>query len=414
MMTRHYDRMSSDEHATRRALAYLCSSVSGFREQPLADRVAFLEGLGLPTPAAEHVVHLFDGIFAGTHPTFEEVLPERCPIPWRPTVLTPVFHGYEDIDLAPVFEPVIAGGSPFHVPGPFGEPPVPVRIFYPALSATTQNAPMLRGCGRYPLVIFLHGQCPDGPATHYKEWYHLPQQLARSGYVVLVPKLDLTNPFNDVHLNLTRGLLTGLRRTWSQRDQLAPTTGIVGHSFGALLGARLALRIQPEAYVSLSGEWAESSALPPPDPLPALNTPCMFMFGTGDDLDANLEAGGLFEKVKPTKHKIAFAGGAHFDYLPHKIDSSCGQGADVACDLVRLLAADFTALFFTRYMPPPLLAIPGIPANLLPPAVDLTPQQQFYAGSMLVGLSLVRGARECGLTHSWFLENGTSGSLTLP
>lgn len=60
-------------------------------------------------------------------------------------------------------------------------------MFFPSLDGAPAIAPPLTGCGRYPLIVCAHGQCAD--PDHYRKWTHLPAQLARSGYVVAVPKL---------------------------------------------------------------------------------------------------------------------------------------------------------------------------------------------------------------------------------
>ena len=63
----------------------------------------------------------------------------QCPLSWRPTVLTPVFYGMQDF-------------------GPSSGAPGPLRVFYPTLEGTVDEAPLLRDCGRYPLIVLLHGQ----------------------------------------------------------------------------------------------------------------------------------------------------------------------------------------------------------------------------------------------------------------
>jgi Chlorophyllase enzyme len=185
-----------------------------------------------------------------------------CPIAWGPTVLTPVFYGIQDFD-------------------PRGGAPGPLRVFYPTIDGAVHEAPLLRNCGRYPLVVFLHGHCPQA-MEYYRAWVHLPAQLARSGYVVVVPQLPGisagTPPFTEASTDLTlvENVLAWVRREWAHRDQLMlpPATGIVGHSYGALLGGRLATSIAASAFVSLSGGWTEWSG-PLPRPLGALHVPAL-------------------------------------------------------------------------------------------------------------------------------------------
>jgi acetyl esterase/lipase len=56
-----------------------------------------------------------------------------------------------------------------------------------------RTRPILSGCGRYPLVVFLHGQRND--VDHYLVWDLVAAQLARSGFVVAVPELPSAPPF---------------------------------------------------------------------------------------------------------------------------------------------------------------------------------------------------------------------------
>ena len=142
----------------------------------------------------------------------------------------------------------------------------------------------------------------------------------------------------------------------------------------------------------------------------------MFTWGTGDDNDAKLDGpnASLFDKVSGSKHKIVFEGGNHFDYLPTDLLMRCGSNSAGPCDLVSLLAADFAALFLARYMPPPMTTVQIAPSLQFIDPGELTPEQEFYAGAHLVGLSLIGGNSDCSLTHSWILEGGATGMLTLP
>src|SRR4029450_10313809 len=91
-----------------------------------------------------------------------------CPIGWQPSALTPVFHGYRTY-------------------GPADGAPAQLRVFYPSADWPDSNVLMLEGCGSYPVILFAHGHCPGD--NHPYRWFRLPAQLARSGYVVVVPEL---------------------------------------------------------------------------------------------------------------------------------------------------------------------------------------------------------------------------------
>jgi hypothetical protein len=402
------------EHALRRAVAHLCRSNPSFRAQSSDERIRFLQGLGLPVGAAQEVAALFELTYEGASGSFDVNL-DPCEIRWRVSVAAPVFYGYEDMHN-PEYQNTER--SAFDTEAKI---PTQMRVFYPSLSGTPEHAPILRGCGPYGLVVFVHGICEQASAEHYKHWYHLPQQIARCGYVVVVPQLGLTDLNGDASLNLVERVVNWMRTRSPYRFDLAlpPNTAVIGHSYGAIVGARLATRIPVSAYISLSGVWLEvvSVTYPWPNPLPELNVPALFTWGTGDDFDARLDGGtqSVFESVALPRHKVAFGGAGHYDYIAEEFRHSCG-GTSGPCDLVMLLASDLCALFLSRYMSTKEsdTAAGILPSLQFRDPIHHTPEQNFYSGLHLLGLSSIAGSPSCGLTHSWFLKDGETGELTLP
>jgi hypothetical protein len=190
----------------------------------------------------------------------------------------------------------------------------------------------------------------------------------------------------------------------------------VGHSFGALLGALLVPLIGARAYVSLSGVWNAWPSVPPL-PLSSLNAPSLFSWGsTGhpNEIDAVLEGSPRWNQVPLPKHKLVFADGDHWDYLPSS-QIACGQMPG-SCTLIKSLAADFVTVFLSKYMWPEESGIlPGlIDDNLIPPVIQLSPEQQFYAGGHLMGLAQIVMQGGCSVTQSWEVPGGHNGSITLP
>lgn len=59
---------------------------------------------------------------------------DRCPIGWQPNSLAPVFYGVRDLS-------------------PADGVPAPTRLFFPSLDGAIWTAPILEGCGRYPVVV---------------------------------------------------------------------------------------------------------------------------------------------------------------------------------------------------------------------------------------------------------------------
>ena len=280
------------------------------------------------------------------------------------------------------------------------------------------------GLRKISLVVFLHGNCPNA-AEHYKDWLLLPAQLARSGYIVVVPHLPLVSSGvipteeDNTDVSLVESILQWVRTEWGQQDQVAPppATGLAGHSFGALLAGRLASRVPALAFVSLSGVWTSWDGLLP-HPLSVLNLPALLMWGTPDDgqeLHAvlNVNNAFLWNNIPPPKHRLVFANGHHWDYLP--VDQIQCKQTPGDCRLIKSLAADFIALFLARYMRPPASSNPpDIPASLEKVEHALTQEQDFFAGAHLTGLSAIGADTECTLTHDWFTATGDSGSITLP
>jgi len=319
-------------------------------------------------------------------------LPALCPITWQPSVLAPVFYGVKD--YAPPDAPGIC------------------RVFYPTLDGAVYDAPILRGCGRYPLIAMLHGHCDqdldaNGQHVHYKKWIELPASLARSGYVVVVPHLpNITSGhppsgvMNDVAL--VTDILNWMRNGWEHDDELMPrpATGIVGHSYGALLGGSLAQSAQLEisAFVSLAGVWTEWQ--PPPYPIASLTIPMLFTWGSTQDYE-NLDLGGLWGTVHPPKHRAVFDGAGHWDYFP--AGRTACEVSRGPCNGITMLTADLVATFFGKYLPPQRWSSlrNSIPDTLIiPTPLILTMEQTFFAGGHLMSLDMLPGTG-CSVTLGW-------------
>jgi hypothetical protein len=301
-----------------------------------------------------------------------------CGIGWQPTALAPVFYGVRDLAAY--------------------EAPVAARVFFPSVDGSVFDAPILEGCGGYPLLLLAHGHCAGAPAEHYKRWYVLPVSLARSGYVVVVPDLpamDQEPGADHPALDTLADVLRWAREEWQYRHVLlpAPATGIVGHSHGAILSARFAHTTSLAAFVSLSGQHAGAVAATLP-----LTAPKLFMWGgLADLLGSTALSDEVWEALSPPKHRVAFTEGTHWNYLS-ATNTPCDQD-DISgpCRHLVYAAADLVTMFFAKYRPPELS--PGlprlIPDSLLPPALVLTPDQEFFAAGHLVGMSLIDGRPGC-------------------
>ncbi|MCW5983562.1 MAG: hypothetical protein KIT09_36060 [Bryobacteraceae bacterium] len=315
--------------------------------------------------------------------------PASCPIGWQPAALTPVFYGARN-----------------HTPADGA--PVPLRVFFPSLDGSVFTAPILDGCGRYPLILFVHGHCA-GDVEHYKKWFHLPGQLARSGYVVVVAEMAAIqggiHPSADNHPDLAAlaNVLAWIRGQWEHRDTLMPppATGICGHSFGALVAARFGVENGGAiaAYSSLSGvhtDWPSG-----PFPIQRLSIPMQFIMGSAlEDVEASLPD-SVWNALPRPRHRAMFANGFHWDYLPAgQTPCDLNRGP---CPRVAGASVDLVTMFFAKHLPPEFSPdMPDkIPDSLTPPELELTPEQEFYAGGHLIGYKLLAGNPECGISQDW-------------
>jgi pimeloyl-ACP methyl ester carboxylesterase len=310
---------------------------------------------------------------------------DRCPIGWQPNALAPVFYGVRDMS--------VSDGAP-----------MPLRLFFPSLEGAVWSAPILKGCGRYPVVVFCHGYCPDDHGEHYKQWFELPRRLAKSGYVVLVPRVSLTgieseNP--SAFADMT-ALLQWVRETWEHRALLlpSPATALIGHSWGGLLVGRFAaVSSDIAAFVSLSSGWEHDFPALALE-LERITVPKLFVGGNEDP--ASLLSGGLWASLPAPKHRATFAPFAHWDYLPQGSISCCRQSA---CSQLPGAVFDVVAMFLANYLPPEFAQdLPHrVPDSLTPPMpLPLTIAQEFYAGgNWLTAMAHMKAEPECEVSLDW-------------
>ena len=290
-----------------------------------------------------------------------------CPIGWSPNALTPVFYGVRDL-------------------GTSDGAPVPLRILFPSIDVPppiTGNPwvnTILKGCGRYPLILLAHGHCINDQ-ENYKHWVFFAQQLARAGYVVVVPFLASTTSgvhptVNDADLNTLRDVVSWARSGWEHHETIMPepSTGIIGHSYGAILAARFALANAIAAYVSLGGSHGDNEQRP--YFIERVAVPRLVIYGGNEIFRLSEE---VFDALASPKHRAVFSQGEHWDYVGGGVPCSQGSGP---CEWLADAASDLVTMFFAKYLPPELTPnLPNdVPDTLVPPSLDhLTQEQKFYA-----------------------------------
>jgi Chlorophyllase enzyme len=343
-----------------------------------------------------------------------------------------VFYGVRD--YAPSFPPVLEAES-LSRPGSEAEssrpiptpaasrtvgfdrggvlPTHPCRVFFPSLDGTPDSAPILTGCGRYPMILFAHGQC--GEADHYRKWYELPAQLARCGYVVVVPELPEiasgTLPSDaNADLALIGQFLNWIRTGWEFRATVLPSaTGLVAHSRGGGLAARYVSEVGGiAAFASLSGHGLVGNT--------NFGIPKLLTWGVNGPDTSSLTASDWQALPRP-KHRAEFDGIGHFDYLPAG-RSTCDQPRG-SCSSTPGLSWELVSMFFGRYLQPEGAPdLKGtIPSSLLPPKLSdlgLTQDQQFYAGGWLSAFANISSHPGCKVSLTWELSAADTGTLSMP
>lgn len=395
-----HDHDGPSEQQALRAIAGLVNRLPHLQCLELSQRGELLAGLGLTTAQISWVTDLLERPGPRLHADLPEEIFDPsvpCPIPWRPTVLTPVFWGRQLFEADDCL-------------------PVPLRVYYPSLEGSVQNAPILEPCGQYPLILFLHGHC-SSEENHVHRWERMLAQLARSGFVVAAPFLSGigAGPQQDTTFAHAIGALRWMRRHWPERRVLlpAPATGVAGHSYGAMVAARVATFERVGAFAGLSAGWHEWSTFGTELPIPLwdLAVPSFHAWGT-EGLFSDALSDEDFARIARPRHRIVLEGGEHWEYL-HGQTGGCAPSGG-ACHLLGPIAHDLLAGFFARYLPPSEAALAGaaIPPTLVPPEIDLTFQQEFYAGAHLSGLDMVPFSEGCLVSSSWATGDET-GSVTL-
>jgi dienelactone hydrolase len=271
--------------------------------------------------------------------------------------MNPVFYGFMNYPDTPITEADPPKRARMARP-PLADGLDPMRVYYPSLDVVPKDASVLTACGRYPLVLLIHGDCGGDPLA---QWQSLPVQLARCGFVVVVTAhggyLAQGDPASTASFHRTHDWM---RNSWSYRDCLLPppSTAVVGHSYGGTLAAQLASEIPVTAFAGLSGVYGQE--LNPLALLASIVVPSLFLWNDTDDAPLGAQVYNLSDSSATQmwssigtpshpKHGVLFQGAKHGDYLDFEGESRCSRGP---CRLVRPLAADLVTTFLSRYLPP--------------------------------------------------------------
>ncbi len=333
--------------------------------------------------------------------------PNVSGVDWIPDVAHPVAWGEEHLTTA--------DGAPRTL-----------SIYYPSPRFLPPR-PMLRSClGRWPVVLFLHGQLPAGlspaaRASYHRAWWRVPVGLARSGYVVVVPRHSAILPQPQVAPAMVAEAMRDVdwvRTQWHEGAWAAQgirSTAVAGHSFGALLAARIAAA-HPEisAFVSLGGGFHQLDD--PRDLLRSIAAPSFFMFSTDGgqrfepflkferiDNDPNPK-NNLWPELTQNKYAASYDG-AHFDYLEPNMSGDAPRGG---CSLIGGVAADLATLFVASNVQ----SLTQVPVDLQKPTPALTDAQQALAIQHLTSVDRISQEPPCRVDLKWRVAD-QEGSRTL-
>ena len=107
-------------------------------------------------------------------------------------------------------------------------------------------------------------------------------------------------------------------------------------------------------------------------------------WGGSGDLFTQLSA-AEWEAMSRPRHRMVFEEGEHWDYLGNT-PVPCRPAAS-SCPDIQGATVDLVTMFVASHLPPELATnlAERVPDSLEPPELDLTPEQEFFAGGLLGG-----------------------------
>lgn len=318
-----------------------------------------------------------------------EGVAESCPddpdesggVDWNPDALRPVFWGYQEF-------------------GTDDGAPRDLRVYYPTYEGFTDGPPILKLCiTRWPVVLFLHGEPPREVAVeeYYRRWTVIGRTLARSGYVVVVPSYDLGLGSAERVVPEALEVVDWVRNDWPDAewvDQRAESTGVAGHSYGALR-ATLVAAAQPEfgALLTLGAPFGQPGGDEAREALASVSMASFIAWASNEGYE---DLGAMWEELAEPRYLVGYDG-EHFDYLPDRSDIQEVRGP---CSQIGPVIAELAALFLSRQVPV-LTPSREIPVDLRPPEIALTDSQRFFHGGHLHGLSQIEDDPDCRVDLRW-------------
>ena len=263
----------------------------------------------------------------------------------------PVAYGFRDVSVV-------------------GKKELRARIYFPASASEADPTSAEILVGDYSLVVFVHGNrasspemCPPDASMDYTRWGGVLSLLARCGFIVMVPDVHETISAGDEAAAITQTapdvleLMHWLYERWEHRDVLLNVLGtpsyrmgLAGHSWGALVCARLAgdRHFGPRAVATVSGTWASESSK---RELVDAGIPVLFINGTNEPALFSQPFSQPYPEAGRPKHQMALQRGGHWDWFPPGEDIyPCSGPSPAPCTVGWRTASELFLTFFTKYL----------------------------------------------------------------
>lgn len=177
----------------------------------------------------------------------------------------------------------------------------------------TENAPVIAGPNRFPLLVLIHGIVDNAPDT----WPWLAPYLASRGYIIVAPSTgatfqnvgDVINHPGDVSFLIdTVSGINGIDDTFEARVD-ADRIGVAGYSHGGLATYLVTYNpnyqdVRLKAAIIMAG-FNDNS------PPVRENLQLMTVYGTEDPLAPYTLGLNIFQNASAPKYFVALLGGGH-------------------------------------------------------------------------------------------------------
>jgi hypothetical protein len=258
-----------------------------------------------------------------------------------------------------LFSPVPFGMQDARVPNANGVGSFQARIYYPSRGGGI-GAPIINGA--FPLVAFIHGNrnssdglCPENTTQDYTLWGAVLQHLAKCGIVVIAVDvhMDLFDPDNAARR--AERAIDWMYETWTSRSVLDRSDvlvggepkariGLLGHSWGARVCARIVRTRSIAAVGFIAGTWDETQST---TDIQQARVAKLFVAGPEDEVNAALSNNQPFQTSVGPKHQAAIQGAGHWAYSEI---GPCPGGESPACGDAALIASELALGFFYKYL----------------------------------------------------------------